>query len=123
MTENEKGDKRGGQKKERDSGSFSEVIKKVVSIGVGAAFLTEDTIKSVLQDLPLPKDIVSGLVQNAKSAKEEFTKSVGEEIRDYLSSVDPKVMMDELLDNYDVEVNATFKFKKKSSAPNGKKNT
>ena len=99
----------------RDSRPFTDVIKKVISIGVGAAFMTEDTIKSVLNELPLPKDIVIGLVQNAKNAKEEFVQSVGEELREYLSKVDPRTLVSEVLDNYDVEVTAKFKFKKKDS--------
>ena len=59
------------EKGEKDSG-FSEAIKKVVSIGVGAAFMTEDAIKSFLSEFQLPKDIVSGIQKNARSAKADF---------------------------------------------------
>ena len=38
--------------------------------------MTEDAVKNILGDLPLPKDIVSGLVQNAKGAKKEFSDGV-----------------------------------------------
>lgn len=108
---------------DKDSG-IGDVIKKVVSIGVGAAFMTEDAVKSLLSDLPLPKDIVSGLVQNAKSAKEDFSKSIREELKGHLSKVDPKALVSEIIENYDVEVTAKFKFTKKKSAPekNQKKN-
>lgn len=99
-------------KKDKDSG-LGDVIKKVVSIGVGAAFMTEDTVKNLLNDLPLPKDIVNGLVGNAKTAKEDFTNSVREEIGQYLSKVDPKRLMEEIIQDYDIEVNAKFSFKKK----------
>ena len=100
------------EKKEKESG-LGDVIKKVVSIGVGAAFMTEDTVKNLLSDLPLPKDIVNGLVQNAKSAKEDFSNSVREEIGQHLSKVDPKKLLEEVLSDYDIEVNAKFSFKKK----------
>jgi len=100
-------------KNEKES-PLGDVIKKVVSIGVGAAFMTEDTVKNLLGDLPLPKDIVSGLVQNAKSAKEDFSNSVREEIAQHLSKVDPKKLVSEVLDGYDIEVNAKFSFKKKA---------
>ncbi|MCO4793067.1 MAG: hypothetical protein KC493_05105 [Bacteriovoracaceae bacterium] len=92
---------------------IGDVIKKVVSIGVGAAFMTEDAVKTVLNDLPLPKDIVNGLLQNAKSAKTDFAEGVREEVGKYLSKVDPKTLLDEMLQNYDVEVNAKFSFSKK----------
>ncbi len=100
-------------KKDKDSG-LGDVIKKVVSIGVGAAFMTEDTVKNLLGDLPLPKDIVNGLVQNAKTAKEDFANSVREEISQHLSKVDPKKLMEDIIEDYDIEVNAKFSFKKKS---------
>ena len=98
--------------KDKDS-KIGDVIKKVVSIGVGAAFMTEDAVKSILNDLPLPKDIVSGLIQNAKNAKENFNESLREEVRGYLSKVDPTKLLDDLIERYDVEVAATFKFKRK----------
>ncbi|ATH07756.1 hypothetical protein BIY24_07290 [Halobacteriovorax marinus] len=104
-------------KNEKES-PLGDVIKKVVSIGVGAAFMTEDTVKNLLGDLPLPKDIVSGLVQNAKSAKEDFSNSVREEIAQHLSKVDPKKLVSEVLDGYDIEVNAKFSFKKKVKEDN-----
>ena len=96
-----------------DDKGISEVLKKVISVGVGAAFMTEDTIKTVLKDLPLPREILNGLVNNAKGAKEEFVESVQIEVREALSKVDPSKLMEEVLDNYDIEVSAKFSFTKK----------
>ena len=93
---------------------IGDIIKKVVSVGVGAAFMTEESVKKILEDLPLPKDIISGLVQNAKGAKEDFTNGIREEIRNHLSKLDATKVIGELLEKYDVEVEAKFKFKKKS---------
>ncbi len=92
---------------------LGDIIKKVVSVGVGAAFMTEESVKKVLEDLPLPKDIVTGLVQNAKGAKEDFTKGIREELKNYLSKVDASKIATDILDKYDVEVEAKFRFKKK----------
>lgn len=99
---------------EKKDSALGDMIKKVVSVGVGAAFMTEESVKKILEDLPLPKDIISGLVQNAKGAKEDFTNGIREELRDYLARLDTTKLISELLDKYDVEVEAKFKFKKKS---------
>jgi polyhydroxyalkanoate synthesis regulator phasin len=99
--------------KEKKDSHIGDIIKKVVSVGVGAAFMTEESVKKILEDLPLPKDIVSGLVQNAKGAKEDFTNGIREEIKSYLSKVDAAKIATEILDRYDLEVEAKFKFKKK----------
>lgn len=93
--------------------SIEGIIKKVVSVGVGAAFMTEESVKKILEDLPLPKEILTGLVQNAKGAKEDFTNGIREELRNYLSKVDASKIATDILDRYDVEVEAKFKFKKK----------
>ena len=66
---------------EKKDSPIGDIIKKVVSVGVGAAFMTEESVKKILEDLPLPKDIISGLVQNAKGAKEDFTNGIREEMR------------------------------------------
>lgn len=102
-------------KESKKESPFGDIIKKVVSVGVGAAFMTEESVKKVLEDLPLPKDIVSGLVQNAKGAKEDFTKGIREELKNYLTKVDASKIVTDILDNYDVEVEAKFKFTKKNN--------
>lgn len=105
--------KKDGAKESKES-ALSDVIKKVVSVGVGAAFMTEDAVKNILQDLPLPKDIITGLLSNAKSAKEDFRDSIIQEIKGQFSKVDTSKLLEETLDNYDIEVHTTLKFKKKS---------
>lgn len=99
--------------KEKKDSAIDGLIKKVVSVGVGAAFMTEESMKKILEDLPLPKEILSGLVQNAKGAKDDFTNGVREELRNYLSKVDASKIATDILDRYDVEVEAKFRFKKK----------
>jgi polyhydroxyalkanoate synthesis regulator phasin len=99
---------------DKKDSAIGDIIKKVVSVGVGAAFMTEESVKKILDDLPLPKDIISGLVQNAKGAKEDFTNGIREELRSYLTKVDASKIASDILDKYDVEVEAKFKFKKKA---------
>ena len=97
----------------KSESAIGEVIKKVVSIGVGAAFMTEDAVKTILSDLPLPKDIINGLVQNAKGAKKEFSEGIRSEIREYLSKLDMTKVVESTLENYDFEVQAKVSLKKK----------
>lgn len=100
------------KKSEKETG-IGDTLKRLASLGVGAAFMTEDAIKSVLSDVPLPKDIINGLLSNAKNAKEDFVTSLREELRAYFSKIDLKKLTDYVLENYDVEVNASLSFKKK----------
>ncbi len=104
---------------------LGDMFKKIASVGMGAAFMTEESIRGVLNDLPVSKEIISGLVQNAKGAKEDFTKGLREEFSRYLSRLDKESLIDYLVENYDIEVNASLKFNKKDkgskSTPKKKK--
>jgi hypothetical protein len=110
------------EKEDKDV-KISDIFKKVVNTSVNAAFMGEETIKNILNDLPLPKDIANGLVQNAKTSKDEFIKSIKKEFKTYLNNIDISKEVDRILDNYDIDVNAniTFKKKKKPASDDSKK--
>ena len=95
---------------------LSDILKKVVNTGVTAAFLTEDALRGVLSDLPLPKELIQGLLQNAKSTRDDFIGGVKNELRTYLDKIDISSEIDRILENYDMEINAKIKFKKKGHA-------
>jgi polyhydroxyalkanoate synthesis regulator phasin len=100
----------------KSESSITDVIKKVVSIGVGAAFMTEDAVKTILSDLPLPKDIITGLIQNAKGAKKEFSDGIRSEIREYLSKLDVTKVVESTLEKYDFDVQAKVSLRRKDQA-------
>lgn len=105
---------------EKESKSISDILKKVVNTGISAAFMTEDAVKGILQDLPLPKDAIQGLVQNAKNTKDEFVASVKSELKTYLNKIDLSREIDRVLEDYDLEINAQIKFKKKNKKKSAK---
>ena len=92
---------------------LSDLVKRAVSTGLGAAFMAEDAIKSKLQDLPVPKDVIEGLVKNAKSTKEEFVGTLKTEVKNFLNRVDITKEIDRVLENYDLDISANISFKKK----------
>ena len=106
---------------EKDAKKISDIFKKVVNTGISAAFMTEDTVKGIINDLPLPKEIVNGLLQNAKTTKDEFISSVKSELKEYLNKVDVSKEIDRVIENYDIEVTAKFKLTPKSKPEKEKK--
>lgn len=98
--------------KDKD-GKIGDIVKKVLTTGVTAAFMTEESIRTLLKDVPLPKDIVGGLVENAKSTKTEFVASVKNELKSYLDKIDISKEIDKIVEKYDFEVKATISLKKK----------
>ncbi|MBD65575.1 MAG: hypothetical protein CME62_10230 [Halobacteriovoraceae bacterium] len=106
----------------KDHKNFADVLRKVVNTGISAAFMTEDAVKGIVNDLPLPKEIINGLLQNAKNTRNEFITSVKTELRNHLDKIDVSKEIDRIAENYDFEINAKIKLtpkakkKKKSSS-------
>ena len=98
--------------KEKD-GKLGDLFKKVLTTGVTAAFMTEEGVRAVLKDLPLPKDMVGSLVENAKTTKTEFVASVKNELKTYLDKIDLTKEIEKIAEKYDFEVKATISLKKK----------
>lgn len=106
---------------DKEEKGIADLFKKVVSTGLSAAFMTEDAIKNVLHDLPIPKEIVNGLVQNAKNTKDEFISSAKGELKEYLKKFDVSKEIDRIIENYDIEINAKINLTPKDKK-NSKKN-
>ncbi len=97
-------------------GRIEGILKKVLTTGVTAAFMTEESVRALLKDVPLPKDIVGGLVENAKNTKTEFVAGVKNELKTYLDKIDITKEIDKLVEKYDFQINATISLKKKKKA-------
>lgn len=106
---------------EKDKKNLTDIFKKVVNTGISAAFMTEDAVKGIIQDLPLPKEMIQGLLANAKGTRDEFISSVKNELKTYLNKIDISKEVDRVLENYDLEIKANIKFNKKAKKAPKKK--
>ncbi len=68
--------------------SIADIAKKVVAVGVGAAFLTEESIRSALGEVKLPKEILNLVLQNASKTKDIVADQVTKEIVKLVSKID-----------------------------------
>jgi hypothetical protein len=101
--------------KEKD-GRVESLLKKVLTTGVTAAFMTEESVRAILKDVPLPKDIVGSLLENAKNTKTEFVSGVKNELKSYLDKIDLSKEIEKIVDKYDFEVKATISLKRKKKS-------
>ncbi len=67
---------------------ISEAMKKVVLTGVGTIFLTEETIRNYMSEFKLPKELLSGFLENAAKTKHEFLNVFAKEAAQVLSHID-----------------------------------
>jgi hypothetical protein len=78
--------------------------------------MTEESVRAILKDVPLPKDIVGSLVENAKSTKTEFVAGVKNELKTYLDKIDLSNEIEKIVEKYDFEIKATISLKKKKKS-------
>lgn len=81
-------DEENEESSEESKGLFGEALKKVFAAGVGAAFMTEENIRSYLAELKLPKEFLNVLLSQANRSKEELIQRVGKEIMQIVNKVD-----------------------------------
>ena len=92
-----------------------EFVKKALTIGMGAVFMTEEGIKNLVSEFKLPKELLGGILENATKARAEFFQSMSQDlVAKVVERVDPKQLVQEILDNNEVELTIKVNFKKKS---------
>jgi hypothetical protein len=67
---------------------LSEALKKLVTVGIGAAFMTEESIRNYVGEMKLPKEALGLLLQGAAKSKDELMNKVGNEMIKMLSKID-----------------------------------
>lgn len=99
------------------SGSIklSEAIKKLLTTGVGAAFMTEESIRAYLGELKLPKEVLNYILQGASKSKEELMDRVGTEIMKLISKIDFVSEASKFVEEHKFKITAEVEVIKKDS--------
>ena len=66
----------------------TETVKKLFTAGVGAAFMTEESIRRYLKDIKLPGDVLNSLLHSASKSKEELMNVVTNEVVNVIKKID-----------------------------------
>ncbi len=93
----------------------AEMVRKILTVGVGAVFLTEESLRGMVSELKLPKEMLGGILESAGKSKNEFfqrlSTDVIERVRD---KIDPRALVEEFLSRNDIEFHVRMSFKPKS---------
>lgn len=90
-----------------------ETLKKIFTVGMGAAFMTEESIRSYLSELKLPKDVLNFLLQGAKKSKEELMNRVGNEVVTIIRKIDFVEEASRFVENHKFKISAEIEVVKK----------
>lgn len=98
---------------------WGEMLKKVMSVGLGAAFMTEESVRSALSGLNLPKEVLTSILQGANRGKEEFLNKVGNETIKLISKIDFVKEASRFVEEHKFRINAEIEVVKKSNGDSG----
>lgn len=97
--------------------ALGEVIRKIALTGIGAYFVTEETIKQTLGEMKLPKEILGKILANANKGKEELVKAFAKEFKGFLQASNVPAELEKFLQQNEITIEAkvTFSPKKRDS--------
>ncbi len=72
---------------DKESG-VGETLKRLLAAGISGALLTEDVVRTYLQDVKLPKEMLGLFIQGASRQKDEMQQKVSREISTLLKKID-----------------------------------
>jgi hypothetical protein len=91
--------------------------KKLMTVGVGTFFLTEEALKTLVSEFKLPKEIVSSILDGAKGVRAEFMQKVVQEAMGRVSEkMDPAAIVTEILKKNDVTFEIKVKLNEKTKS-------
>src|SRR5213082_2411863 len=94
----------------------ADLVRKVLTVGVGAAFLTEESLRGLVSEFKLPKELLGGILENANKSKNEFFQNLLRDVINRISErVDPKELIKEILDQNELDLRIRVRFRPKPS--------
>ena len=92
----------------------AEMVRKILTVGVGAVFLTEESLRGIVSELKLPKELLGGILESAGKTKNEFFQRLSTDVIDRIrDKVDPTALIEEFLSRNDIEFKIRMSFKPK----------
>src|SRR5271170_4989974 len=89
----------------------AELVRKILTVGVGAAFLTEDTIRGLVSEFKLPKELLAGILESANRTKNDFFQNLSRDvIQRVTDKLDPRELVDEILAKNVIELKVRVSF-------------
>lgn len=98
---------------EESKSLLGEGLKKVFTAGVSAAFMTEESIRSYLGEMKLPKEVLQVLLQSASKSKDEITQRITKELSALIQKIDLPKEFSKFAETHKFKISAEVEILKK----------
>lgn len=97
-----------------DKGGFTtkvlgDLARKALMTGIGAVFMSEDSLRSQLSEMKLPKEAMGAVINTADKTKKEIIDVVARETRAFLSRLEVEKMVGRILVGTTIEINTRIR--------------
>lgn len=87
-----------------------DLVRKAFTAGMGAVLGTEEGIRRLTKEMPMPKDVAGYLVSTASSTKDDLMRIIAREVREFLSTVNLSEEIAKMLTTLSFEVKTEIRF-------------
>lgn len=87
-----------------------DLVKRTFFAGISAVATTEEGLRKVAKEMSLPKDAANYLASTAQSAKDEVTRIIAREIREFLQNVNLSEELAKILTMVSFEIKTEIRF-------------
>ncbi len=101
--------------KEESKAWWSEMVRDLTATGLATIFMTEDSVRSLLKDKNLPKELLTPLLDGFSKKKDDFYGVVAKEVGRVLSKIDVSKEVGKFLEKHKVHLEAKISFEPKDS--------
>jgi len=98
-------------------GLVGDALKKILTTGITAAFMTEEAIRSRVSELKLPKETLNLLLSGASKGRDELMNRVSNEVIRIINKIDFVKEASRFVEEHKFRVTAEIEVMKKDGAP------
>ena len=88
---------------------LGDLAKRALTTGIGAVFMSEETLRSQLSEMKLPKEAMGYVVSQADKTKRELVEVIARETRAFLSRLEVEAMIGRMLTGTTIEISTRIK--------------
>ncbi|GIW71313.1 MAG: hypothetical protein KatS3mg102_0855 [Planctomycetota bacterium] len=95
----------------RRGAGLSELMKKALLAGIGAVFMTEESVRGYVREARLPREIARLIIDNTQAAKEQFFRYLARELSELVRRSDLPAALLAFFREHTIEVHASIRFR------------
>jgi hypothetical protein len=84
---------------------------------MGTFFLTEESLRNMVSEFKLPKELLTGILESANKTRKEFLQNLSQDLMNRVSEkMDVQALVEEILQRNEIELSMKISFKPKKRA-------